>query len=276
MSLLNTESQDCILWPFSLNKQGYGQLGWDGRRHVSASRVMMILASGKEHDDLHAAHKCGNRQCVNPNHIYWATPKQNCHDKWVHGTMLAGAKSPSALLTAAEAVEIRYDDESTAAELADKYGICVYSVSLIKSRKTYKNAEVEAGLPKVVIKRLKRKNEPTKWASRLERRYQETSSDEARLKLMVLNARFLHAKHPKKTRASIAKETGENQHTIRRWLELEQAPSAACIARLATHYGYDWIDAVLGDLAFDGHAHKCAGCDRASKAMRNCSEVSNA
>ena len=79
---------DCLLWPYGKNSSGYGQTSIEsGGKLVTASRIMCMLAHGEpEHHMLDAAHSCGNRPCVNPNHLRWATPEQNMQDTRLHKT----------------------------------------------------------------------------------------------------------------------------------------------------------------------------------------------
>jgi len=65
------DGEECLIWPFSGNHQGYGHLGYFGKV-VKAHRLMCILAHGEpptpEH---HAAHSCGRGHlgCVHPGHL---------------------------------------------------------------------------------------------------------------------------------------------------------------------------------------------------------------
>jgi hypothetical protein len=54
-----------------------------------------------------AAHKCGNRSCINGLHVYWASQSDNEHDKIEHGTAIYGEKNHSTKLTASDVLSIR-------------------------------------------------------------------------------------------------------------------------------------------------------------------------
>ncbi|MFN4296800.1 MAG: HNH endonuclease [Brevundimonas sp.] len=55
----------------------------------------------------HAAHSCGVRSCVNPHHLRWATPSENCMDRAKHGTSGKGKPGPRRVLTEAQVKRIR-------------------------------------------------------------------------------------------------------------------------------------------------------------------------
>lgn len=102
---------DCLKWPFHVGKDGYGRAhGGENSSLSTASRLMCIAAHGEPPSEKHeAAHSCGNgnKGCTNPNHIYWATPKQNQHDRIAHGTSARGSQSPVSKLKESDVLEIR-------------------------------------------------------------------------------------------------------------------------------------------------------------------------
>lgn len=102
--LINAVSFDdedaCLLWPFSRNNMGYGQVTIEGQKWV-ASRYLATKKRGQPPTPKHeAAHTCGkgHEGCVNPNHIVWKTRLENDRDKLVHGTVMQGTANPNAKL----------------------------------------------------------------------------------------------------------------------------------------------------------------------------------
>ena len=96
---------DCLTWPFSKFKDGYGQA-----YRKSASCIMCCLAHGEPPTPRHeAAHSCGNGRlgCVNPRHLRWATKLENESDKIAHNTLLTGERCAWAKLTDDNIREIR-------------------------------------------------------------------------------------------------------------------------------------------------------------------------
>lgn len=46
------------------------------------NRLVLFLTTGKNPKNLNALHKCDNSLCVNKNHLYWGTQKQNVKDSY--------------------------------------------------------------------------------------------------------------------------------------------------------------------------------------------------
>lgn len=121
---------DCLEWPFALGKGGYGNV-WDGRNYTNAHRLMCAMAYGEPEGEMQAAHSCGNRSCVNPQHLRWATQIENDNDKDAHGTRRMGEAVPTSKLTEADVRRIR-SSTSRVNELAREFGVGHQQISRIR------------------------------------------------------------------------------------------------------------------------------------------------
>lgn len=118
------KGEACLIWPFSCNWDGYGQIGLQRGVVRKAHHVMCRLAHGKPPTRRHqASHSCGNGHagCVNQEHLSWKTNSENQKDRRRHGTHL-GAKGARTQLTAAQVAEIRSRGEAQTA-LAARFGV---------------------------------------------------------------------------------------------------------------------------------------------------------
>lgn len=128
-SLVGHQSDGCILWPFATMTNGYGSVQYEGRTHA-ANRVMLILERGVPASRRVAAHKCRNRNCVNPRHLRWATTSSNQKDRVRDGTSNRGAACGSSVLTDREVLEIveKCGNGKSRQMVADEYSVTVWAV----------------------------------------------------------------------------------------------------------------------------------------------------
>jgi hypothetical protein len=136
LSIKDTLQDDCINWPFSDNGSGYGTIIVDGKKWY-AHRYLLFLTNFKEgYENLDVRHSCGmgHKGCVNPNHLFWGTRKENFEDKKKHGTYKRGTEMPGNILSENDVLEIcKLLDEGNLYqfEIADRFGCSKQHISKI-------------------------------------------------------------------------------------------------------------------------------------------------
>src|SRR5882762_2517021 len=109
-SLTSIREDGCWMFLGPWNSHGYGHLSYDG--HVyRAHRASWELYNGPIPDDLNVLHKCDNRWCINPEHLFLGTLKDNADDMRAKGRDTygenVGEKNGQAVLTSDEVLQIR-------------------------------------------------------------------------------------------------------------------------------------------------------------------------
>ena len=88
-------------------------------------------------DHHETAHSCGNRACVNPAHLRWATRAGNQADRVKHGTDNRGRRSAQARLSEADVRAILKQRDRTPADLAKEYGVSRNHITSIQNGRTW-------------------------------------------------------------------------------------------------------------------------------------------
>ena len=124
---------ECVLWPFSTDRRGYGQVRYNGK--LRRAHHVALIFDGREVPlpPLEVRHLCGIRRCINPAHLAPGTVRENAADRVLHGTDARGINNPMGRLTDDEVRAIRASDEHRDV-LAERYGIHRSTVTSIRNR----------------------------------------------------------------------------------------------------------------------------------------------
>lgn len=115
---------------------GYGRF-----RGERAHRYAYRLHKGEIPDGLMLRHLCGNKLCVNPDHLEPGTMAENAADGIRLGETLRGSRNGRSKLSEADARYIvENPDGLTGAQLARKFSVSRATVSLIQSGKRWRHA----------------------------------------------------------------------------------------------------------------------------------------
>lgn len=131
----------CWLWTAATTKEGYGVFEIPGVTRV-ASRAAWVLYVGKIPAGINVCHKCDNRCCVNPDHLFLGTQADNVRDcirkgrdaNWV--TKKKGYASPFTKISKEIVEEIRSMNKLLSqSEVARRLGFSQSAVSRALSGK---------------------------------------------------------------------------------------------------------------------------------------------
>ena len=147
-SKVDIKSEDeCWTWKDSTVPRGYGHISIESRPYY-AHRISYCISYGDIPDGLLICHKCNNRSCVNPKHLYAGTSKDNIRDSINAGTFsefphFRGDNSPTSKLTSIQVLQIRdlIDAGVRHKDIAKQFNIGRSTVTGIHNKLIWKHLE---------------------------------------------------------------------------------------------------------------------------------------
>lgn len=131
----------CHIWSGAKDKDGYGRFRLNGA-HLPAPRVAWLYAfPGRSISGLCVCHTCDNPSCVNSDHLFLGTHKDNAVDRGRKGRASdrRGEKAAAAVLNCEKVAEIRARSSAgdTGRNLAREFGVSTSQISNIILRKEW-------------------------------------------------------------------------------------------------------------------------------------------
>lgn len=139
---IKISDKSCWEWQKSKSKQGYGQCGFLGKVHL-AHRISWKVFNGDLYPNILVLHKCDNPSCVNPEHLFLGTDKDNVMDSILKNRFhrAKGEQHHFSKYSTAQIREARLLKEKglTYRVISEKTGIALKSLSGIINRKAWKS-----------------------------------------------------------------------------------------------------------------------------------------
>ncbi len=111
----------CWIWIAALGSSGYGHFWFNGNP-TPAHRASYQIYVGEIKDNLQVLHRCDNRLCVNPDHFFLGTHKDNMDDRTNKGRDKKGNELSISKLTNEKVLAIRNDKRSLR-KMASELGV---------------------------------------------------------------------------------------------------------------------------------------------------------
>lgn len=136
---------ECWVWTASASHDGYGAFGVGGRKGgmVRAHRFSYSLTHGPIPDGKMVLHRCDNRRCVNPNHLFLGDAKSNGEDMAKKDRSTHGERNPRVKLSEGEVCEMRgyYSrGRGTLKDLGLRYGVAKSTAHAVVSGVNWKRS----------------------------------------------------------------------------------------------------------------------------------------
>jgi len=136
------KTDSCWIWKAKSICDGYGFIKVN-KVNIRAHRFSYELHYGKFDNNLHVLHKCDNRLCVCPDHLFLGTNKDNVDDKVFKDRQAKGSENGNSILSENDVLEIKellkYKYYGYIRNMMKKYNVSERCILDIKTGRTWKH-----------------------------------------------------------------------------------------------------------------------------------------
>ena len=142
----NPNKDGCWEWQGCVQGNGYSRVRYNGKTEYG-HRLSYVAFKGDIPDGMDVCHTCDNRKCVNPDHLFLGTRKENMQDcakkgRTTKGTSFnAGESCGASKLKAADIIFAR--QLAKAGEIprviAERFGVHTDTIRCVLQRKTWRH-----------------------------------------------------------------------------------------------------------------------------------------
>ncbi len=137
----------CWEWTGAMNRSGYGTFRMRGSREQLVHRFCWIFERGPIPAGLCVLHRCDNRKCIRPSHLFLGTWADNAADKKAKGRChdSSGEANGHAKLTKADVLAIRaaHANGETCRSIRERLEVSDTLVRKIVRRELWPNVEAK-------------------------------------------------------------------------------------------------------------------------------------
>jgi hypothetical protein len=133
------KTEECWHWIGAVQSKGYGSISISGKTY-SAHRVSYEIKYGKIPYGMYVLHRCDNTRCVNPEHLFLGTARDNSQDMVVKGRMSKLSGYRKVTRDQVEQIRLQYQTkEFSYRVLGDQFKISHSSIGSIIRYESWKN-----------------------------------------------------------------------------------------------------------------------------------------
>lgn len=139
----------CWEWLGDLHPNGYGYTTeYETRKRTHVHRLSFKIFKENIPKGLYVCHHCDNRKCINPDHLFIGTAKENMQDAKIKGRMdhvklyaVKGEKNPNSKIKEDDVINIRKEisEGKRCTVLAREYGLSSTVIYKIRDRESWKH-----------------------------------------------------------------------------------------------------------------------------------------